>query len=89
MKQRRKSRCCAIYEQDRDLHLGITHSLGYILGERLYQGLIHHVIGRPAVRKLFYLSLIGQDAAEEVHFDLLKRLQEDAVKIKDNRQALR
>lgn len=85
LKQKRRPRRRAIYEQDLDLHLGITHSLGYILGERLYRGLIDHVIGRAAVRKLFYLPLTGQHDAEEVYFDLLKRLQEGAAKVRGNR----
>jgi hypothetical protein len=78
LKQKRKPRCRAVYEQELDLHLGITHSLGYILGERLYHALIHHVIGRSAVRELFCLPLTGQEDAEELYFDLLERLQEGA-----------
>jgi hypothetical protein len=70
----RRPRLAGLYAQDLDLHLGITHSLGYILGDKLYRGLVTESVERSEVRQLFSLPLDGRDEAEEVYFDLVRRL---------------
>ncbi|MBI4601865.1 MAG: ChaN family lipoprotein [Planctomycetes bacterium] len=70
----RRPRLRALHEQDLDLHLGITHSLGYILGENLYLGLVAGAIDRSTARRLFSLPLAGRDDAETVYFDILRTL---------------
>ena len=71
----RRSRLRTIYDTPLDLHLGITHSLGYILGERLHRGLATGRLDRSQARRLFHLPLDGRGDAETLYFDLVRRLR--------------
>ncbi len=71
----KRSRLRAIYSTGLDLHLGITHSLGYILGEKLHRGIVSGRIERSAVRELFHAPFSGRDEAERAYFDLVSQLE--------------
>jgi hypothetical protein len=70
----KRVRLRAIHEQPLDLHLGITHSLGYILGEKLHRGVVSGRIGRALVRELYHSPLSRRDEAERAYFHLVKLL---------------
>jgi hypothetical protein len=70
----RRPRSEAMYGQDLDLHLGIAHSLGYILGEKLFRGIAEGALDRSEVKDLFCLPLTGLGDAEVIYFDLTRRL---------------
>lgn len=72
----RPLRLRAIYQQEVDLHLGITHSLGYILGDKLYKGLLRGTIDRGELRALFCRTLDGENEAEELYFELVSQLDQ-------------
>lgn len=44
----------AIFKQKLDLFLAVTHALGYMMGDRLYYGMMQGVISRKAIRKLYF-----------------------------------
>lgn len=44
----------AIFSEKLDLFLSVTHALGYMLGDRLYYGMMEGAISRKAIRKLYY-----------------------------------
>lgn len=47
-------RYTAIFKQKIDLFLAVTHALGYMLGDRLYYGMMQGVISRRQIRKLYF-----------------------------------
>src|SRR5205807_537677 len=59
---------------DAELFNAVTHSLGYILGERLYYGLARGRILKPEVRALFLDPLDEDGAPFLTYFDLSTRL---------------
>jgi hypothetical protein len=65
-----------IYQQDADIHLGITHGLGYMLGNQLYQAMIAGAITRGEVRELFFTRFYEPGVAVKTYFDLCRRLGE-------------
>jgi hypothetical protein len=65
-----------IYNQDTDVHLGITHGLGYMLGNQLYQAMICNAIPPSEVRELFFVKFYEPGVAIRTYFDLCKRLGE-------------
>jgi uncharacterized iron-regulated protein len=66
----------AIYRQEIDLHRGITHTLGYILGDRLYRAVLSGRMERREVRQLFRERLEGERDAEMLYFELVRKLRE-------------
>jgi len=75
LKTGQRPRLQAMYAQDLDLHLGITHSLGYILGDKLHRGTTERKMKRSEVKDLFCLPLTGPSDAEVIYFDLIRRLK--------------
>jgi len=65
-----------IYSQEPDIHLGITHGLGYMLGNQLYQAMITEAIPRSDVRTLFFTKTYEPGVAVKRYFDLCRRLGE-------------
>lgn len=63
-----------IYQQETEIHLGITHGLGYMLGNQLYQAMVCGVIARSEVRDLFFLKFYEPGVAIKTYFSLCKRL---------------
>jgi uncharacterized iron-regulated protein len=65
-----------IYSQAIDVHLGITHGLGYMLGNQLYQAMVCDAIPRDEVRDLFFVKFYEPGVAIKTYFDMCRRLGE-------------
>jgi hypothetical protein len=65
-----------IYRQETDIHLGVTHGLGYMLGNQLYQAMIAEAIPKNEVRELFFVKFYEPGVAVKIYFDLCRRLGE-------------
>lgn len=57
------------------IHLGVTHALGYMLGEKLFEALIHGGIRKGYVRKLFYTNFSDLSESIETYLYLLRRFR--------------
>lgn len=57
------------------IHLGVTHGLGYMLGERLFQGLIAGEISKQHIRQLFYTNFSDLDESLDTYLHLLRSLR--------------
>ncbi|MEE8142472.1 MAG: ChaN family lipoprotein, partial [Planctomycetota bacterium] len=64
-----------IYNRGLPVHLGITHSLGYILGDRAYEALVAGRLQRREVRSLFNERFEGGGRPQEYYFDWLDYLR--------------
>lgn len=56
------------------LHIGVTHALGYMLGEKLYQAMVSSLVSKAEMRRLFYEPLHEPDYAFEVYMRYAKKL---------------
>jgi hypothetical protein len=65
-----------IYRQEAGIHLGITHGLGYMLGNQLYQAMIAGAIDRSEIRDLFFAKFYEPGVAVKTYFDLCRCLGE-------------
>jgi len=59
--------------QPREILDGVTHCLGYLLGDRLYRALVADAIARREIRGLFHRSFAGPGEAEAAYFELIAR----------------
>ncbi len=57
------------------LFLGVTHGLGYILGDKLYYGLLSQKLSKPELRELFYASWYEEREPLRAYRRLLKKLK--------------
>jgi hypothetical protein len=73
---RRRTPLKSLYGHDADLFNAVTHSLGYILGERLYYALALGQISKAEVRHLFLDPLDDEGAPLLTYFDLASRVAE-------------
>jgi uncharacterized iron-regulated protein len=64
----------SIYNQDSEVHIGVTHGLGYMLGNQLYQAMICDAIARKEVRDLFFTKFYEPGVALKTYFGLCKKL---------------
>ncbi|MFH1652779.1 MAG: ChaN family lipoprotein [Pseudomonadota bacterium] len=62
-----------------DLFIAVTHSLGYILGERLFYGLLANHISKKRIKELFYERWNKENEAKKVYVELIKRLKKTKV----------
>ena len=53
----------SLYNQPLPVHLGVTHTLGYMLGERIFGNMLEGLISKAAVRDLFYMNFSDLDQA--------------------------
>ncbi|MEM7164250.1 MAG: ChaN family lipoprotein [Planctomycetota bacterium] len=65
----------ALYERELQVHLGVTHSLGYMLGDRIHTALVAGRIHRKEVRELFFERFDSEPRPREVYFDWLDYLR--------------
>jgi hypothetical protein len=65
----------AIFGLKMDLFLSVTHALGYMLGDRLYYGMMERRITRPHIRRLFYDPWRRRGEPFSVYIDLVRRLR--------------
>lgn len=63
-----------VMKQDMELFLGVTHALGYMLGDRLYYGMISKKIGKKEIVELFGDSFAEENVPGAVYLNLLKKL---------------
>ncbi len=64
-----------IYESHHEIFNAVTHLLGYILGEKLYHGLMGGVFSRDEIRDLFFEDLEAPGNARFTYLFLRKRTQ--------------
>jgi hypothetical protein len=61
----------SLYNQPLPVHLGVTHTLGYMLGERIFGNMLEGLISKAAVRDLFYMNFSDLDQAFTTYLDLV------------------
>jgi hypothetical protein len=64
-----------IFRSRMDLFLAVTHALGYMLGDRLYYGLLAGAIDKGRIRELFCDPWPEEGEPVEVYFGLHSRLK--------------
>jgi uncharacterized iron-regulated protein len=64
-----------IFHARMDLFNSVTHAMGYMLGDRMYYGLMARKITRKTVRQLFLDPWEEEGRPYEVYMDLIKRLR--------------
>ena len=71
---KKSRRLNAIYRQKVDVHLAITAALGYMLGERLYRGMLSGLKTIAEIRELFHQGFFHEDEGFRVYMELVERL---------------
>ncbi|MEK7704968.1 MAG: hypothetical protein AAB426_08415, partial [Myxococcota bacterium] len=61
----------AVYDCAADLFNGVTHLLGYRLGERVYHALVDGQVRKAAIRELFDERFAGEGVAMSAYFGLI------------------
>lgn len=64
-----------VFRQKIDLFLSVTHALGYMLGDKLYYGLMERKISRLKIRKVFYDPWRLKGEPFKAYMDLVKSLK--------------
>ena len=59
----------SLYDRELPIHIGTTHSLGYILGDRIHAALMEGKVRRGDVRMLFEECFEEDGRPREVYFD--------------------
>lgn len=68
-----------MYRLPLGIHIGVTHSLGYMLGNRLFEGLMKGVIEKRAVRALFHTNFSDLSQSLGVYLQTISTLSMPAV----------
>jgi hypothetical protein len=69
-----------IYEQRHRIHIGLTHALGYALGEDLFEGLMKGVISKEAIRDLFFMNFSDLTESFCTYLDLTRTLADAGLR---------
>lgn len=64
-----------IFHSSADLFLSLTHAIGYMLGDRLYYGLMGRAVTKDCMKKLFMDPWREEGRPVEVYLELVKRLR--------------
>ncbi|OGQ46006.1 MAG: hypothetical protein A3I05_05295 [Deltaproteobacteria bacterium RIFCSPLOWO2_02_FULL_44_10] len=64
-----------IFATRMDLFISVTHALGYMLGEKLYYGLMDNVISKKEIRQLFCRAWRQKGEPLTVYWKIKKKLQ--------------
>ncbi len=64
-----------IFRSRMDLFLAVTHALGYILGDRLYYGLLGGKIGKPEIKNLFCDPWEDEGAPVEAYMKIFNKVR--------------
>jgi hypothetical protein len=56
------------------IHIGVTHALGYMLGEQLFKGLMRGAIAKDTVRNLFFINYSDLTQALGIYLDCIATL---------------
>jgi hypothetical protein len=77
-----------IYELPIPIHLGVTHALGYMLGERLFRNMLRGHISKATIRDLFFVDFSDLDRSFTTYLDLISPLrpEEGYRRLKDLRR---
>lgn len=68
-----------IHKQPVDLFIGVTHALGYILGEKLFYGMVAGTISKDFLRELYQDPFTRPGRARARYFELVKLVRDVAV----------
>lgn len=63
-----------VMKQDMELFLGVTHALGYMLGDLLYYGMISGKVGKNEMVELFADPFREEGKVGKVYLNLLRKL---------------
>ncbi len=63
-----------IFRLPTNLHLGVTHALGYMLGEKFFHALADDKIGKEKLKGLFYEDYSDPERAFEVYMHYAEKL---------------
>ena len=66
----------SLYNSQSPVHIGVTHSLGYLLGDRIYDALMRGRIRRNEVRYFFRQGFADGTHPREAYFDWIDYLKE-------------
>ncbi len=72
---RKTGRLRSIYKLSTGLHLGVTHALGYMLGDKMYYAMIYEELTKQEVRDLFHDPFANGPRAFSTYMSLSKRME--------------
>lgn len=64
-----------IWKQPVDVFIGVTHALGYMLGEKLFYAMVDGKIGKELCRELYFDPFTAPGRARTRYFELVERLE--------------
>lgn len=65
-----------MYNLELDVHIAVTHGLGYMLGEDLYLALMRDYVTKKEVRALFYERFENPEDARPLYLDWVRKVYE-------------
>ena len=68
-----------IHKQPVDLFIGVTHALGYILGEKLFYGMVAGKVSKTFIRELYQDPFTRSGRARARYFELVELVRDVAV----------
>ena len=68
-----------IHKQPVDLFIGVTHALGYILGEKLFYAMVAGKISKTFLRELYQDPFTRSGRARARYFELVELMRDVAV----------
>jgi hypothetical protein len=63
-----------MYQLSPAVHIGVTHALGYMLGEQLFNGLMSGTIAKDTIRDLFFVNFSDLTQALGIYLDCVATL---------------
>ena len=61
-----------IWKQPVDVFIGVTHALGYMLGERLFYGMVAGTVPKALLRDLYFDPFTAPGRARARYFELIE-----------------
>jgi hypothetical protein len=65
-----------VFELPLAIHLGVTHALGYMLGNRMFDTLMRGRLDKQAVRELFFMNFSELDQSLQTYLEWIALLAE-------------
>jgi hypothetical protein len=65
-----------VFELPLQIHLGVTHALGYMLGNRIFDALMRGRLEKQAVRELFFMNFSELDQSLRTYLEWIALLAE-------------
>jgi hypothetical protein len=63
-----------LYRLPPSVHIGVTHALGYMLGEHLFNGLMRGSVDKETIRDLFFVNFSDLTQALGIYLDCIATL---------------